>query len=169
MSPGTGTLSPIHARSRNSLQGLDENAPLFRSVNYDADDDVPHAHSWEEQSVSQLSSLQRQLKSSIVMCDPITKLIVRNALYLLIFAMALLSTTLPLSLLNVLLLVIMTIIVVRSMNSLSQVELYQNSHSLFYTLKVCALVSIIARYGAQFFLNYQTKEMIEDPQLMDKQ
>ena len=82
------------------------------------------------------------------MCDPFTKKLVQYALYLLIFAMALLSTTLPLALTNVFLLVIMTIIVVKSLQCYSQVEMYQNSYWLLYVLKVSALLSIITRYGA---------------------
>jgi hypothetical protein len=84
------------------------------------------------------------------MCDPITRLIVQYAIFILIFGLAFVSTTLPLSLTNVILLGFMTIIVVRTFLFKSQVNLYQNSHTLLWVLNLITLVAIITRYIAQF-------------------
>jgi len=62
--------------------------------------------------------------------------------------MALLSTTLPLALSNVLFLVVMTILVIRTLNAKTQIELYQSSRVLLYVIQFLALLSIAIRYGA---------------------
>ena len=62
--------------------------------------------------------------------------------------MALLSTTLPLALTNVLLLVVMTILVMRALTQNRQIELYQNSGVLLKVIKYTALISIAVRYMA---------------------
>lgn len=62
---------------------------------------------------------RQQIKDSIVMVDPITRLFVKNALYFLLATMAFEVSTLPVSLTNVLLLVFMTIIVIKSLLSRS--------------------------------------------------
>ena len=95
-------------------------------------------------------ALLNQLKNSVVMCDPITRLIVQYAIYILIFGLAFVSTTLPLSLTNIILLGFMTIIVVRCFLFSSQVQLYKNSHTLLWLLNVLTLIAIITRYIAQF-------------------
>ena len=81
-----------------------------------------------------------------------TKFFIQYSLYLLIFAMALLSTTLPLALTNVLFLIVMTILVIRTLNAKTQIELYQNSRVLLYVIQFLALISIAIRYLAQFYL-----------------
>ena len=81
-----------------------------------------------------------------------TKFFIQYSLYLLIFAMALLSTTLPLALTNVLFLIVMTILVIRTLNAKTQIELYQNSRVLLYVIQFLALISIAIRYIAQFYL-----------------
>ena len=84
------------------------------------------------------------------MCDPITRLIVQYAIFILIFGLAFVSTTLPVSLTNVILLGFMTVVVVRAFLFTSQVDLYQNSHTLIWLLNIITLVAIITRYIAQF-------------------
>lgn len=92
------------------------------------------------------------LKNAIFLVDPVTKFFVQQSLYVLIFAMALLSTTLPLALTNVLMLVVMTILVTRALQLETQIQLYQNSHLLLYVIKYLSLISIAVRYTAQFYL-----------------
>jgi hypothetical protein len=81
---------------------------------YDADDDFPLTV--DDSTTSHFNTLRKELASSIVMCDPITKLMVQYALYFLVLVMAVLSTTLPFAITNLALLVIMTIIVIRALN-----------------------------------------------------
>ena len=82
------------------------------------------------------------------MCDPITRLVVQYATFLLIVGLAFVSTTLPLSLTNVILLGFMTVLVVRTFLLPSQVQLYKNSHTLLWLLNVLTLIAIVTRYIA---------------------
>ena len=82
------------------------------------------------------------------MCDPFTRLVVQHAIFLLIFGLAFVSTTLPLSLVNVILLGFMTILVIRTFYFSSQVELYQKSSTLLMLLNVLTLIAIVTRYVA---------------------
>ena len=63
------------------------------------------------------AALRQALKNAVLLSDPVTKLFIQYSLYLLIFSMALLSTTLPLALTNVLLLIVMSILVWRALAS----------------------------------------------------
>ena len=74
--------------------------------------------------------------------------------------MALLSTTLPLALTNVLLLIVMSILVWRALASDTQISLYRRSTFLLYCIKYGALLSIAARYLAQFYLLYETSKRV---------
>ena len=58
------------------------------------------------------------------MVDPVTKFFIHYSLYMLIFSMAILSTTLPLALNNVLMLLVMTILVFRALKTDTQIKLY---------------------------------------------
>ena len=82
--------------------------------------------------------------------------------------MGLLATTLPLALTNVLILVLMTILVIRALQTEAQIKIYQNSGTLLYFIKYLALFSIAVRYAAQFYLIHKTNERIADPTLLDK-
>lgn len=81
--------------------------------------------------------------------------------------MALLSTTLPLALTNVLLLIVMTILVVRALTTETQLSLYRSSTCVLYFIKYGALLSIAGRYLAQFYLLYQMNERIVDQSLTE--
>ena len=105
------------------------------------------------------------MKNQIILCDPLTKLIVQYSLYLQIFSMALLSTTLPLALTNVLLLIVMTVLVVRALKTDTQISLYKNSQCLFYLIKYGTLITLLSRYLAQFYLVYEANERIANPDL----
>jgi len=59
--------------------------------------------------------MRQQLKDSIVMVDPVTRLFVKNALYLLLGTMAFVISTLPVSLTNIILLFFMTAIVIKAL------------------------------------------------------
>ena len=84
------------------------------------------------------------------MCDPFTRLVVQYAIFLLIFGLAFVSTTLPLSLTNVILLGFMTVLVIRYFVFSTQVQLYKNSSTILWFLNVVTLIAIVTRYIAQF-------------------
>ena len=109
----------------------------------------------------------KSLKDGVLLCDPVTKYFVQYSLYLLITAMALLSTTLPLAVTNILLLIVMTIFVIRALNTRYQIEFYQNSVGLLYVIKYGALISIAVRYVAQFYLVFKKNERVADPSLVE--
>jgi len=70
------------------------------------------------------SEMHKLLRNAVMLCDPLTKLALGYSLYILIFAMALLSTTLPFALSNFLLLVIMTVLVIRVLQMPTQIEFF---------------------------------------------
>jgi len=98
------------------------------------------------------ADLKKLLRNSVLLCDPVTKVFIQYSLYMLIFSMALLSTTLPLALTNVLMLILMTILVIRALQSETQILLYKNSSLLLYFIKYFALFTIAVRYASQFYL-----------------
>ena len=113
--------------------------------------------------------MRNLLKNAVLLCDPLTRWFIQYSLYLLIFAMALLSTTLPLALTNVLLLIVMTVLVLRALQYDDQISLYRSSRCLLYLIKYGALISMAVRYIAQFYLLYKTNELIVDPNLQDQE
>ena len=82
--------------------------------------------------------------------------------------MGFLSTTLPLALYNVILLIAMTILVIRALTTKTQIIFYQSSRPLLYFIKYFSLISIIGRYIAEFYLQYQKNERIADPSLIEE-
>ena len=113
--------------------------------------------------------MRKLLRNSVLLCDPVTKLFIQYSLYFLIFSMALLSTTLPLAGVNVIMLVLMTILVTRALQSETQIELYRNSSVLLYCIKYFALVTIAFRYASQFYLMSKTNERIADPSTIEQE
>ena len=91
--------------------------------------------------------MRKLLRNAVVLCDPMTKYFIQYSLYLLILAMALLATTLPLALTNVIMLILMTILVIRALQTETQTKIYQNSKLLMYFIKYLALFSIAVRYS----------------------
>jgi hypothetical protein len=100
---------------------------------------------------------RQQLKDSIVMVDPITRVFVKNALYLLLASMAFVISTLPVSLTNVVLLFFMTAIVVKALLFKSSLTLYQDSTILLRCLNIFTIVAIAARYWVQFYRQIDTQ------------
>ena len=147
-----------------------EEVSLDASENKDLSDRVSGSGSQHEAEEGENegrdnSRLRHLLKNAVLLCDPVTKWFIQYSLYLLIFSMALLSTTLPLALTNVLLLIVMTVLVLRALTYEDQISLYRNSRVLLYMIKYGALISIAARYLAQFYLLYMMNERIVDPSL----
>lgn len=100
--------------------------------------------------------MRKLLRNAVVLCDPFTIYFIQYSLYFLILSMALLSTTLPLSLTNVLLLILMTILVIRALQTETQIKIYQRSTVLLYFIKYSALVSMAIRYAFEFYLLHKT-------------
>ena len=82
------------------------------------------------------------------MVDPITRVFVKNALYLLLGTLAFVTTTLPVSVTNIILLFFMTIIVIKALVYKSQINLYKNSTILLRSLNIVSIVAIAIRYLA---------------------
>ena len=87
------------------------------------------------------------------MVDPVTRVFVKNALYLLLLTMAFVISTLPVSLTNVVLLIFMTVLVIKALLYKSQIALYQNSTILLRLLNIVAIMAIAVRYLVQFYVN----------------
>jgi hypothetical protein len=99
------------------------------------------------------SVMRQQLKDSIVMVDPVTRVFVKNALYLLLGTMGFVISTLPVSLTNIVLLFFMTAIVIKALLYKSQITLYQNSTILLRSLNIVTVIAIFTRYWAQFYVS----------------
>jgi hypothetical protein len=82
------------------------------------------------------------------MVDPVTRVFVKNALYLLLGTLAFVTTTLPVSVTNIILLFFMTIIVIKALVYKSQINLYKNSTILLRSLNIVSIVAIAIRYLA---------------------
>jgi hypothetical protein len=85
------------------------------------------------------------------MVDPVTRIFVKNALYLLLATMAFVISTLPVSLTNVILLFFMTVIVIKALLYKSQLNLYLNSTILLRSLNIFSIIAIASRYWVQFY------------------
>lgn len=85
------------------------------------------------------------------MVDPLTRVFIKNALYILLATMALVISTLPVSLTNVILLCFMSVIVYKALIYKSQVDLYRNSWLLLQTLNIVTFIAIVFRYWVQFY------------------
>jgi hypothetical protein len=94
--------------------------------------------------------IREDLKDQVFMVDPLTRLFVKNALYMLLATMALVISTLPVSLTNVILLGFMSVIVYKALIYKSQVDLYRKSWLLLQTLNIVTFIAIVFRYWVQF-------------------
>lgn len=92
----------------------EESIPDFARANFDAGQESGFID----------SDTRQQLRNSIVMVDPVTRVFVKNALYLLLLTMAFVISTLPVSLTNIILLVFMTVLVIKALLYKSQITLY---------------------------------------------
>jgi hypothetical protein len=101
----------------------------------------------------------------IVMFDPVSKFIIKNAAYFLIFFMFIEVVLLPLSIMNIILLVLMTIIVVKMLYCETRIETYRSLANVLQVLNIFAIVYIFTKYMflfTEYTQNIQLKNSIEN-------
>jgi hypothetical protein len=82
----------------------------------------------------------------IVLYDPLSKFIITNAAYFLIFFMFVEVVLLPLSIMNFILLVLMTFIVVKMLYCDTRLETYKSLINVLHILNVFAIIYIFTKY-----------------------
>ena len=82
----------------------------------------------------------------IVMFDPASKFIIRNAAYFLIFFLFVEIVLLPLSIMNIILIVLMTIIVIKMLFCETRLQTYQSLANVLQVLNIFAIIYIFTKY-----------------------
>lgn len=85
-----------------------------------------------------------------IKADPISKMTIKYAIYLLILALYLECSMVPVSALNFILLVLMQIVVIKYLYNPSQIIMYQNMRTILLVIKYTSLVFIFLKYMFQF-------------------
>jgi len=91
--------------------------------------------------------LADNLKQTLGLADPLTKLITKSAIFWLVAAIFVECAFVPVSLLNFVLLVFMALIVITYLAANSQLEMYQHLQSTLSILKVYSAFLLIAKYA----------------------
>lgn len=82
----------------------------------------------------------------IVLYDPVSKFIIKNAALFLIFFMFIEVVLLPLSIMNFVLLILMTIIVIKMLFCDTRLETYRSLQNTLHVLNIFAIVYIFTKY-----------------------
>lgn len=82
----------------------------------------------------------------IIMYDPLSKFIIKNAAYFLIFFLFIEVVLLPLSIMNIVLLVLMTIIVIKMLYCETRIETYRSLANVLQVLNIFAIIYIFTKY-----------------------
>jgi hypothetical protein len=101
----------------------------------------------------------------IVMYDPLSKFFIKNAAYFLIFFMYIEVLLLPLSVMNMILLILMTIIVIKMLYCETRIETYKSLANVLQVLNIFAIIYIFTKYMflfTQYTQNIQLKNSIEN-------
>lgn len=80
------------------------------------------------------------------MYDPLSKFIIKNAAYFLIFFLFIEVVLLPLSIMNIVLLVLMTIIVIKMLYCETRIETYRSLANVLQVLNIFAIIYIFTKY-----------------------
>lgn len=99
------------------------------------------------------------------MFDPFTKFIIRNAQYFLILFMFIEIFLLPLSIMNIILLILMTIIVVKMLYNETKIDTYRSLAIILQVLNIFAILYIFTKYMflfTEYTQNIQLKNSIEN-------
>ena len=110
------------------------------------------------------NNLMKQ-QEMIVMYDPVSKFIITNAAYFLVLFMFIEVVLLPLSIMNFILLVLMTVIVIKILYNDTRVETYRSLTNVLYVLNVFAIIYIFTKYMflyTEYTQNIQLKNSIEN-------
>lgn len=101
----------------------------------------------------------------IVMYDPASKFIIKNAAYFLVFFLFIEVVLLPLSIMNIILLVLMTIIVIKMLFCTTRIETYKSLANVLQVLSIFAIIYILSKYlflFTEYTQNIQLKNSIEN-------
>lgn len=82
----------------------------------------------------------------IVMFDPFSKFIIRNAPYFLILFLFIEIFLLPLSIMNIILLILMTVIVVKMLYNETRIDTYRSLSTILQILNIFAILYIFTKY-----------------------
>jgi hypothetical protein len=82
----------------------------------------------------------------IVLYDPLSRFIIKNAAYFLIVFMFIEVVLLPLSIMNFILLVLMTVIVVKMLYCDTRLETYRSLLNVLHVLNIFAIIYIFTKY-----------------------
>ena len=107
----------------------------------------------------------RKQQEMIIMYDPLSKFIIKNAAYFLIFFLFIEVVLLPLSIMNIVLLVLMTIIVIKMLYCETRIETYRSLANVLQVLNIFAIIYIFTKYMflyTQYTQNIQLKNSIEN-------
>lgn len=88
----------------------------------------------------------RKQQEMIVMYDPLSKFFIKNAAYFLIFFIFIEVVLLPLSIMNILLLVLMTIIVVKMLYNETRLQTYRSLAITLQVLNIFVIIYIFTKY-----------------------
>jgi hypothetical protein len=99
------------------------------------------------------------------MFDPFTKFIIRNAAYFLIIFLFIEVFLLPLSIMNIILLILMTIIVYKMLYNETRIDTYRSLNTVLQVLNVFAILYIFTKYlflFTEYTQNIELKNSIEN-------
>jgi energy-coupling factor transporter transmembrane protein EcfT len=99
------------------------------------------------------------------MYDPLSKFIIKNAAYFLIVFLFIEVVLLPLSIMNIVLLVLLTIIVIKMLYCETRIETYRSLANVLQVLNIFAIIYIFTKYMflyTQYTQNIQLKNSIEN-------
>ena len=98
----------------------------------------------EEEDETKKNLIKQQ--EMIVMFDPFTKFVIRNAQYFLILFLFIEIFLLPLSIMNIILLILMTIIVVKMLYNETRIDTYRSLAIVLQVLNIFAILYIFTKY-----------------------
>ena len=101
----------------------------------------------------------------IVMYDPLSKFFIMNAAFFLVFFIFIEVMLLPLSIMNIILLLLMTIIVIKMLYNDSNLSTYRSLKLTLILLNIFAIVYIFTKYlflFTEYTKNIQLKNSIEN-------
>ena len=136
------------------------------------DDDAEQVTQRNEEPIDDKMTIPDETKNNlmksqemIVLYDPLSRFIIKNAAYFLIFFMYVEIVLLPLSIMNFILLVLMTIIVVKMLFCETRLETYKSLTNVLHVLNVFAILYIFSKYMylfTQYTQNIELKNSIEN-------
>jgi len=101
----------------------------------------------------------------IVMFDPFTKFFIRNAAHFLIIFIFIETFLLPLSFMNIVLLILMTVIVYKMLYNETRIDTYRSLKTVLQILNIFAILYIFTKYlflFTEYTQNIELKNSIEN-------